>query len=453
MSRAGGQPIATAYAEVGFRDAGLDAGIGRLTAKLTAFAGAIPQLLGGAAVIGAFTYLTSQVMGVVNSLDELRDRANETRTPIEQLSRLEFAGKLSGIEDVTGMLRFLQKNLAEAADGNKELSATFARLGVDASTFVSSGRPAIELMSDLVDRLTALPRASGIRDAMQIFGRSGGEVFKFESGAGLRDGMRAADAAGATVTQAQADAADAFNDELTKLTGTLQSLTRDAIMPMIPALTGLLDRLNRSRGSQAVQAGAMLAGNAIDGGNYGALARGIGNLAMFGAASALGDVKYAARDSAAAMTAFAEVIATGTEAAKVREAENAKPRGPIVTEITSPFVPPAESEADRRKLIRANRESAQYASDVANERLADALSALSDRRDQINEMARSTMPTMTSVGSFWATAQNAIATDYQREQLRVLQESAERLERLVDIASQQADIMNERLAGTPTLAP
>ncbi len=436
MSRAGGQPIATAYAEVGFRDAGLDAGISRLTGKLSAFAGAIPQLLGGAAVIGTFTFLSSQVLGVVNALDELRDRANETRTPIEQLSRLEFAGKLSGIDDVTGMLRFLQKNLAEAADGNKELSATFSRLGVDAGAFVSSGRPAIELMADLVDRLTSMPRASGIRDAMQIFGRGGGEVFKFESGAGLRQGMSAADAAGATVTKESADSADAFNDALVTLGAQLDKIRRDIIVPMLPQIQSL------------VESGGRIAARPEVGGYLKWAAEGYTEL--FDA--------LATSSAATLLMGPAGIVAnTGVGPNGVRQpgaaGSAARPFVPQWTQMGPAFVPPGASEADRRELIRANRESAQYNADVSNERLADAISALSDRRDEMNELGRMTMPTMTSVGSFWSTAQNAIATDYQREQLRVLQESSDRLERLVEIAGEQANIMNERLAGTPTLAP
>ena len=457
MSR-GGQPIASAYAEVGFRDTGFDAGIARATNRLSAFASAIPQLLGGAAVVTGFTMLVGQVTKTINALDSLRDRARETQTPIEQLSRLEFAGGLSGIEDVTGMLRFLQRNLAEAANGNKELSETFKRLGVDAGGFVASGRPAVELMSTLIDSLLRAPRAQGVRDAMQIFGRSGSEVFKFGSGAELTQGMAMADRVGATVTQEMADSADEFNDEIAVLIASLQTLRRDVVLPMIPALSEATRKVaefalnlrtpgtSENTWAQDFMNGARFLSGSDSFGMISSM-RSMGRTYTQGLASGI----VGAVTGQNPFSIFGAIDRSASTVA-TQLAPTPTPPRPIVSQMMSIPQPPGMTDADRRALAMSERQWTEGLSSAANERYADAISAVFDRMDEINRMSSRVMPAMTGVGSWWDTAQNGIVSNDERERMRVAQESLDRLTGIAETAKETADILRERLASTPTFA-
>jgi len=416
--------VVSAFAEVGLKDTGVAAGLENLLSRVVGFKNALVGTIAGGAVIAGFAKLTSEIFKVVDSLDELRDRARETQTPIEQLSEIEFAGRLNGISDVSGMLNFLTKNLGLAANGNKELAESFSQLGIDAGSFVRSGQPAANLMAQILDKLKAMPGGAAAAMATSVFGRGGFDVMRFGSGADFNRDLQSARDSGATVTQKQADAADALNDEIAKLSASFSQLSRDAVMPLIPAMTMLVERLNGTRGAELTKASSTVVGAAISGGNIGDLASGINNLILYGIGSALGRTEDAANEAANAMFAFGKVVASGAEAE--RERAKATQGIPRTTELGArPGELPASAE-DMARLEESRALLRQAESAAAWNRVADAMDEIGAQQAEVDKLSRSSMPALMDAGSYWSTAQSAIQDDTKRQALKVAQESLER---------------------------
>ncbi len=424
--------IASAYAEVGLKDTGVVLGLENILQRVVGFKNAFVGTIAGGAIIAGFAKLTGAILGVADSLDELRDRARETQTPIEQLSEIEFAGKLNGIDNVSGMLNFLTKNLGLAAEGNKELSESFQKLGIDAGAFVASGQPAANLMAQILDKLKSMPGGAAAAMATTVFGRGGFDVMRFGSGQDFNRDIQAAREAGATVSQKDADAADAFNDELLKLSASMGQLSREGIAPLLPAITGLLEKLNASKTGGLVGTASALTGAALQGGNFGSFFDGIANTINLGINSAFGRTADAAMDAAAAMASFGAVVADATkeqeEAARKRAAA---PVG-ILTELgPRPGPPPATAE-DLKRLEESRGLLNQAENADALNRFADAMDAVNAKQAEIDNLSRSSLPAIMDAGSYWSTAQSAIADDTKRQQLKIAQDS---LERLTNIAA------------------
>ncbi|MBS0187286.1 MAG: hypothetical protein JSS51_04410 [Planctomycetes bacterium] len=441
-----GTPVASVFAEVGLRDEGLAVGLNKLLDRAVGFKNALVGSVAGAAVIGAFTRLTQQFMGVVDALDKLKDRARETRTPIEQLSLFEFAGKLNGIDNVTQMLNFLTKNLGEAASGNQELAATFQALGVDAAAFVSSGRPAIDLMGKLLDGLGKMDPARAHAASMAVFGRAGYEVAKFGSSEEFRQSMADAKAAGAGVTQAQADAADALNDELAKLGEEIGSLTRETVTGLIPVLMELTKAISQSG---LLQNTSHLVGQTVKSGEYGAGA------GVVGAAVGLSLMKFMGEREAASdflMGAIKDLTTIFFGAAKETAKEAAevkKIRGPqrpaFVTELGPRPAPLPDSPEDLKRARDALRSRLGDEATAAWNRYADAMDAVNEKVNAMNNAQRS-MPALVDVGSYWTTAQSAIVEDVQKKQLSIAEQSLERLKRIAEALEKKAEDASDAVA-------
>ena len=163
---------------MGIRDTGLGLGWRRFVAmsaeRCHSFSQPLVLCLRAAALAGVIRLVT----GVVDQLDELRDRARETRTSVEDLSRLEFAGRLNGINDVTGLLNHLTKSLGMPRR-EQRAGESFRALGIDAGVFVRSGRSAVDILPAIVDALARMDATQSAGLSRSIFGRSGFDVMRF----------------------------------------------------------------------------------------------------------------------------------------------------------------------------------------------------------------------------------------------------------------------------------
>lgn len=488
--------VASAYAEVGFRDAGVAEGLAALNQRLHGWQSNFVAVMSGGVIGHAFSSFIDKIRGVATEMDKLAKRAKETRTPIEQLSEMEFAGKLSGVENMAGLLNFLTKNLGLAAGGNKELAESFEKLGIDAAEFVRSGQPAANLLGLILDRLRTLAPAAAHATSMQLFGRSGFDVMRLGTGADFAQSLADARRSGATVTSAQAAAAEKFNDELEKMGERANAVWRDAAQPILEASLRFLERLE-GKGSGAKLAieslGESLAwlidkiGWAADKGEQ-AVAKlaasiestnvqpptptpdqwngstmqpipmsvltnpggyQVGNdpivtwlyEMLFGSAPAQQaaspfpfDVRKAGQQSGA----FVDAVGTVAILSKI-EANTAKTADGVAQTPDPSLIPnwsPPTEDA---------RKEAWYA-------YSDALSALRDKQYEMDAMNKINLPAIMDAGSYWSTAQGAIKDDTRHEQLKVAKDSLERLAAAVNHLEHMAQRLDE-ITPNPAMAP
>ena len=188
----------------------------------------------GLAVAAIGTGITLAVRGQLNEIDKLAKSAQQIGIPVEHLSQMQHAAELSGVsmaELETG-LRRLSQNMVQDAD-------KFAALGIAVRDANGEMRPTIDVMDDLADVMAAMPDgAEKTALAMDLMGRSGANLIPmFNDGADAIRQMRdEADRLGLTISQDTAEAAQNFNDNITRLTGAGRGFWRMISAELAPTL-------------------------------------------------------------------------------------------------------------------------------------------------------------------------------------------------------------------------
>ena len=161
----------------------------------------------GVMSIGAGAVIAGPIVGALNgamdSITEIGDLANKLDTPIEKLSALAYAAKVSGVsvEELSGHFENLQERIAQAANGtgSADTLATLGKLGLDPKALAQMDRveqfiKITEALGKVENRTLALGMASSLGgDQFQ-------NVLKIK---GIKEAMIEAGQVGAVYTKEQ----------------------------------------------------------------------------------------------------------------------------------------------------------------------------------------------------------------------------------------------------------
>jgi len=183
----------------------------------------------GGLVAGGVTAAGGALFALVKrsagAADELAKTADKLGVGIAALQRLEYHAGLSGV--ATGQLRdsvrFLLNAAGEAAQGIGAAGDTFARLGIQVTDNTGKLKSAETLMYEIADAIAKVEDPTlRVSIAQDLFGRSGaGMINMLKGGAeSMRAAGREAEQLG-IITEEQARASEAFNDNLARLTKVL----------------------------------------------------------------------------------------------------------------------------------------------------------------------------------------------------------------------------------------
>lgn len=219
---------------------GLVAGLGKANSSLSKFESGVSKvqgMLGGLATgLGAIG-LTSFVKSSVDAADALKDMSVRTGSSVEDLSAMRLIADQNGtsLEGVGKALNKLSKNQYEAANGSKKMAEMFDSFGI-------SGDSALDALIAVADQIKAIPsdmERSAV--AQTLFGKAGAEMLPIlmQGSAALKDQIEWAKKH-ASITQEDADRADAFNDKLSEMGAVTGSLaTKTLAGPLDSLLAGL----------------------------------------------------------------------------------------------------------------------------------------------------------------------------------------------------------------------
>lgn len=215
----------------------LQARVGSFGAKMAGAATAIAGLVG---TLG----LLEKVRGSIEILDKLDEFAEKTGNSVERLSELRYAGEVAGtpFDALTGSLSRLNKQMAEAAGGNKEAQATFKALGVEVANADGSLRSNADVLLDIADKFSRYedgPAKAAL--AQRLFGKSGEEMIPIlnQGREGIAKLSQEAKQLGAIYDGNLAKQAAAFNDDLTKIKLASEAAHVAISGPLISALADL----------------------------------------------------------------------------------------------------------------------------------------------------------------------------------------------------------------------
>jgi TP901 family phage tail tape measure protein len=183
-----------------------------------------------------------------NYRDETIKAARAAGSTAEDFSALRHAANLSGLT-IEQLTKGLQKLSNPAGQAKEQLE----RLGVsmtDASGNMKTQNQILEETADAISGLNSPAQRSGA--ALKIFGEEGAKMVNLLSGGseGIRAMTEEAERMGLTFSQAAGEAAELFNDNITRLTGSIKGCVQQFSGGIIEFVngTGIMDTL-----SEAVQ--------------------------------------------------------------------------------------------------------------------------------------------------------------------------------------------------------
>lgn len=183
---------------------------------------------------GAFVAWTQNI---INSIDALNDLKDATGASIENISALEDIAKRTGasFDTVSTSLVKLNQGLSAAKPGS-DVAIAIEAIGLSVKDLKSLD-PAEAFRQIAVGLNGFSDDANKARIVQEIFGKSLKEV------APLLKDVAEAGSLNATVTTAQAEAAEKFNKQIFALQGSIQQASRALVSDFLPALNQGIDRL------------------------------------------------------------------------------------------------------------------------------------------------------------------------------------------------------------------
>lgn len=198
----------------------------------------------GAAVAGVFS--AAAIRGIADTADALAKLSRRTGITIEDLSAYQYAVELSGStsEEFASAIDRLNRNISDAGKGLQTPAQAFEKLGVSILNADGTLRQTDAVLQDVMQAFSELPAGpERAAVAMELFGRSGAKLASFlDLG---KEGMAAmreeAERLGIVIDQRLGRASEQFNDNMARLSKSMEGLKVAIGNRAIPILADLSD--------------------------------------------------------------------------------------------------------------------------------------------------------------------------------------------------------------------
>ena len=226
--------------------------LGALSAKAFTFAGINALTVSAGAAAAA---LVSATKAAADYGDQLYKASQRTGIAIEELSKLQYAAKLSDVsnEALGKGVNNLSRLMVAAADNAGESSRLFAKYGIAVRDASGAVRPTIDVLGDLADIFATMPEgAQKTALAAEFFGKKlGADLIPLlnAGSAGLKSMSDEAERLGLVLNSEQGKAAEAFNDNLTRLAAGAKGVAVSIGNQVIPVINNFLNELNDANAS------------------------------------------------------------------------------------------------------------------------------------------------------------------------------------------------------------
>jgi hypothetical protein len=378
-------------------------GLKQSQTRLAAFGKAASVALAAVATAaaGAAVALGAAVKRSADHADELGKMAQKVGVSVEALSRLEYAGRLADVslEQLGTGLRKLSQNMLDLAAGRGQTAKTaFDALGIAVKDANGQLRASDVVLAEVADKFARMEDGSTKTAlAVSLFGRSGAELIPLlnEGKAGLAEMAAEADRLGVTISTKTAKSAEAFNDNLTRLSAAGEGLANKIMEAVIPSLADLSNTVASPEFQSSMTSLSQ---------GLGAIASAIASIVKFGPQ----------------LAAVIQIIASGgTNTTALRNlmtppgAVNDATGGTEPVEITVPYSAPETppfvpiitgAKAAKKELIELTdtgdkfRDSAQLMSQAIGDGLGGAFSRLADAVLSGNDALSATVDVLMDLG-------------------------------------------------------
>lgn len=215
----------------------------------------------GAAAATGLAYMTKEAIDAADANTKL---ARSAGVSVETLTTLGYAAQLSGssTEQLGKAFAKLGKNIADAAAGTGEAKGAFEALGISVKNSDGTLKSADAVLKEMSDKFAGYQDgAAKSALAMRIFGEEGIQlVSMLNSGAaGLEAMQDEARALGVGLTTDAGQAAEQFNDNITRLQTASAGFANQLAQALLPTLMNLTDGLVASAKESGAFANAVAA--------------------------------------------------------------------------------------------------------------------------------------------------------------------------------------------------
>ena len=241
--------------------------LGKAAQKAAAFAkdmGKVGAAVGGmmAAAGGAMAVMVKQAIDAADANAKLAQAAGVS---VETLNTLGYAASLAGssTEDMGKSLGKLGKQISDAASGTGEAVGAFNAMGISVKDANGQLKSSEQVFREVAEKFASYEDGAGKSAlAAKIFGEEGLKLIPLlNSGAeGLAAMEAEARGLGITMDTSAAKAAEAFNDNLSRLIAVKDGLVNKIAQELLPTLSSLSDRfIESAKNSGALEQAARAA--------------------------------------------------------------------------------------------------------------------------------------------------------------------------------------------------
>lgn len=201
----------------------------------------------GAAVAAATVAIGTAIKNVIDEADDMNKLSAKLGVPIEQLSQLAYAADLAGLpmEDLSTALKKLSTAMSDAQSGG-QFSKLFKAMGISVTDAKGQLKSSTAVMLEVSNKFDGMKDgAQKAALAVKYFGKAGLDMIPLlNDGAGsIAELMKEAEALGLTLDGRTGDAAEQFNDNMSRLGYAVKGVAVQLTVALAPALTAITEVL------------------------------------------------------------------------------------------------------------------------------------------------------------------------------------------------------------------
>lgn len=194
--------------------------------------------IGSALVHGLKEFVGHQI----EAGSRINDLSEKLGVGTDELQQFQFAAGLTGVasESAAKGLQFLNKNMGEALDGNKEAVETFKKLDVALKGADGQVRELGDVIPEIADAFEKMGSdQERTATAMKVFGKAGADLLPLLKGGakGVAEFNAEFERLGGGMRKDFIEAADKAGDEIDKLKFALNGWKSQLVFAILPALT------------------------------------------------------------------------------------------------------------------------------------------------------------------------------------------------------------------------
>lgn len=198
----------------------------------------------GAAITGAFALMVDSATKYGEQVDKI---SKQTGIATDVISSLGYAAQQehASMQGLADGLKFLSRNMDEAAMGGKQQKEAFDRLGISLIDAQGKMKSVDTVLLEVADAMKgAGDEAAKTNIAMTLFGRSGAELVPFlqQGSDGIKTMQNEARDLGIELDTETTRSFKAFRDETDKLKGAFQGFQVTVVKDVLPAFAELTQK-------------------------------------------------------------------------------------------------------------------------------------------------------------------------------------------------------------------